>query len=482
MKAKLLLLLLLAISSFCFGTHYRAGYITTRYVGGTTFEVSLIAFTKTGYPSNLADKNYAVIDFGDGSSDTVFRVNGPDTDSDGFPDGEDCFPDVRKSIYSGLHTYAGVPPQPNNFFVIAFIDMNRIDGISNIDNGNSVNVPLYLNDTLYIEAITAAPQNSSPEILYCGTDYGNVGDSYNFSPPFYDADGDSLAFVSTTPMQALGLPVPAYQFPDEYCLAHWAPNNTYAVDNLTGRVTWSSPCQVGIYNVAMLVKEYRCGVLLSSSIFDFQMIDSNEPNDPPSFGTSTGNFMLQPGDTLSVHFTATDTSAQTVALTAYAGPLNFAQNPATFAATTGNPASADLMWVPDATQARQNAYIFSIRASDNYTIAGPNGATPVYLFNWQTFKVWVTDSAACTFTAVPQLSADNFAFQLSPNPAGNEVYITSPEAIKELNIFSVDGRLVLTKNNLPVSTSIPLATFAPGIYIVRVRTLNHYGTQRLIKQ
>jgi hypothetical protein len=69
---------------------------------------------------------------------------------------------------------------------------NRIDGINNIDNGNSVNIPFYVEDTLKFPTDAAnIGLNNSPILLYPPIDYANVNDTFYHNPLAYDPDGDS---------------------------------------------------------------------------------------------------------------------------------------------------------------------------------------------------------------------------------------------------------------------------------------------------
>lgn len=381
------ILALLFGSQLLMATHYRAGEIIYRRTGNLTYEADVITYSKISYPSILADRDFVAINWGDGNTDTIARINGPDTDGNGIPNGEDYAGlDIRKSIYRGSHTYAGVPPPPKNFFVISFIDMNRIDGINNIDNGSSVNVPFFVEDTLKFPTDVAnIGLNSSPVLYYPPIDYANVNDTFYHNPAAVDSDGDSLVFELIPPLQDHGLNVPLYQFPDVYCHAHSYPDDEFIIDRNTGQITWAVPCQVGIFNIAILIHEYRHGVNMGTMIRDMQIIVSNEPNDPPVI-SALPDTCIWAGDTLIAHITASDNNPnQTVTLSAYGDPLLTPISPAIFVGNNGNPANGTFRWYTTCDHIRKQPYQVVFKAADDYFVPGPNGPNPVPLVdvnNW----------------------------------------------------------------------------------------------------
>jgi len=84
------IMLVLAASA----THNRAGEITYRHLGGFQYEATIITYTKAESP---ADRPEVGINWGDGSTDTIPRVNGNGQ-------GELVAPDIKKNIYIGVQT------------------------------------------------------------------------------------------------------------------------------------------------------------------------------------------------------------------------------------------------------------------------------------------------------------------------------------------------------------------------------------------
>lgn len=364
-------------------THYRAGEITFENIGNYRYIARCTTYAKWSSPSDLADKDTLSIDWGDGTISTVYRVNGPDVGfpaapgPNGIPDGELIGNDIKINVYIDTHQYAGAPPPPNRFYVVGVRDLNRMASINNIDN--SVNVPFFVEDTIKFPNNDASiGLNSSPILLNMPIDYANVNDTFYHNPNAYDPNpGDSIDFQLITPLQANDLVVPGYEYPNVVC-----PDRNFTLNNRTGEIIWATPCQQGIYNIAILIRDFRNGVNLSTMIRDMQIIVLAEPNDPPQIG-DIQDTCIRAGDTLIIPVRATDPqAAQTVTLTANGGPMQLAISPATFTATAGNPANGTFRWNTVCDHIQGQPYTVVFKAQDNYVSGGVNPAPLVDLETW----------------------------------------------------------------------------------------------------
>jgi hypothetical protein len=357
-------LVLLLSSQLAKATHYRAGEIVYRQIAELRYEVTVITYTTANSP---ADKPFIDQFFwGDGTIDTIYRINGPL--NGGFPSGEVVGNDIQKNVYRGIHTYPGVPPPPTRYYVIGALDPNRIDGINNIDNGNSVNVQFYVEDTIKFPTDLAnIGFNNSPILLNPPIDYANVNDTFYHNPAAYDPDGDSLDFRLMVPLQAQSTNVPVYTYPDQWC----PTNDAFVINRFTGEIIWAVPCQQGIFNIAILITEFRNGVIVGTMIRDMQIIVLSVPNDPPQIA-DIRDTCIRAGDTLIVPVTATDPQVlQTVTLTANGAPLEDPISPATFVATAGNPANGTFRWNTVCEHIRSQPYTTVFKAEDSYSIPVP---------------------------------------------------------------------------------------------------------------
>lgn len=364
-------------------THYRAGEITFENIGNYRYIARCTTYAKVSGESILADKDTLTIDWGDGSISTVYRVNGPDVGNpgapgpNGIPDGEDVGNDIKMNVYIDTHQYAGAPPPPNRFYIVGVRDLNRMASINNIDN--SVNVPFFVEDTIKFPNNDAnIGLNSSPILLNMPIDYANVNDTFYHNPNAYDPNpGDSLDFQLMTPLQGHDMNVPGYEYPNVVC-----PDRNFTLNNRTGEIIWATPCQQGIYNIAILIRDFRNGVNLSTMIRDMQIIVLAEPNDPPQIG-EIRDTCIRAGDTLIIPVRATDPQiTQTVTLSANGGPMQLAISPATFTATPGNPANGTFRWNTVCDHILGQPYTVVFKAQDNHVSGGVNPAPLVDLETW----------------------------------------------------------------------------------------------------
>jgi gliding motility-associated-like protein len=346
-----------------YATHNRAGEITYEFTSnaGNTIKVTITTYTRES--SVQADRDSLPIHWGDGKPDEIlYRTNGP-LNSLGIPNGESLGNDIKKNIYIGYHTYPGAPPPPKNFFIISMTDPNRNDGIINISG--SVNVPFYLEDTIFFPTnIQNLGLNHSPILLNPPIDFANVGDTFYHNPLAYDPDGDSITFQQIVSKQGQGTDVPGYFRPSR---DPGFPLQYDSVDTHTGLYTWAVPQQTGEYNVAFLIREYRRGYLLSAIIRDMQILVRADTNHPPRINEILDT-CIRAGDRLRINVIAHDQDrGQTVTLSALGGPfiLPDSLSPATFTSTSGNPANGIFNWNTVCLDIRGQPYQVIFKARDN---------------------------------------------------------------------------------------------------------------------
>lgn len=144
-KHKYLFLLLGFLAPFIgLATHNRAGEITYKHVNGFTYDITITTYTESS--SVQADRCSLTLNFGDGTSEEVYRVNGGSC-SNGQPPcsrcGQDIGNNIKKNIYTTTHTYAAT-----GSYTLSMLDPNRNEGVLNITN--SVQVPFYIYSELII--------------------------------------------------------------------------------------------------------------------------------------------------------------------------------------------------------------------------------------------------------------------------------------------------------------------------------------------
>lgn len=332
-------------------THNRAGEITIRQTGDLTVEVTVTTYTKTS--STQADRDSVKVFWGDGSSEYVFRING---------EGTPLSNNRKLNYYVASHTYPG-----RATYKISMMDPNRNGGILNVNPPNSEGVPFYIEATYTFLNPQFQGYNNTATLLQPPIDFACVGKRYIHNPNAYDVDGDSLAFEFVVPLQDSGVNVPNFIFPSQI---EPGPDNVMTLDPVTGDLVWLSPQIAGEYNIAILVKEYRGGVLISSFIRDMQILVLVCENSPPEV-TAKEDVCLMVGETLDLNIQVSDPDqGQLVELTASGGPFEIEGNMAVLDDGPGGfqaqPRSANLTWAPRCEQIREQPYTVIIKAVDNF--------------------------------------------------------------------------------------------------------------------
>ena len=78
-------------------------------------------------------------------------------------------------------------------------------------------------------------------------------------------------------------------------------------------------------------------------------------------------------------------------------------------------------------------------------------------------------------------TANSGTFQLYPNPAKDNVTITSNEFIDSYDIFDLTGKLIKSASQLQLSEcSVDTSAFSKGVYLIQVTTQHSTITKRLL--
>ncbi len=374
MKRQLLLLAFACLMNLpSYGTHNRAGEIIYELIGPLTYRVSIYTYTKES--SIQADRDSLELDWGDGIVEVLPRTNGPMQGGNHI--GETLGNDIKENIYVGEHTYGGA----QNMFILSVSDPNRIANIININQGNSVNVLFYIEDTIFMYPPASLGYNNSPILLNKPIDFANRLDTFFHNPNAHDPDDDSLHFSLIKPLQAHGIPVPNYQYPDEISPG---PDNKFNIDPRTGELEWAVPQEVGIYNIAILIREYRgdAAIHMGSMIRDMQIIVYDEPNDPPRICNIKDTCIIA-GSTFIDSICALDPDGHSVTLTAAGGPFEVSNSPAQFTSFgSGANVTGVFEWSTECSHIRKQFYQVVFKAEDNYVSPGGLSIPLVDLETW----------------------------------------------------------------------------------------------------
>jgi hypothetical protein len=437
-----------------FAVHNRAGTIEYRSLGGLSYEVSIITYTKISDQSAQSDRNQLTINWGDGSIlEDIWRANYTLVATD-----------VQKNTYVGTHNYPSI-----GSYLMSVKDPNRNDNIININNGMSINVPFYLEAKLLINTLSSS--NNSVQYLAPPIVEAEVGIPFRYNVSGFDPDGDVLIYDLVSPKQDVGQVVPNYFIP-----------NTVSVDFLSGEFTWFTPQVVGFYAFTVRVQEYRNNVLVGTTIVDYQLnvippvsnFQWGGNNNWSVDSTGDYSYTLQPNTPIQLNLSYADNGTN-VSLEAFSETLN-SNNTATQTNYTINSTkdSIHYQWTPTSSEVRCAPYVVTFRGHSNYT-----GRLDRDL----TVKIFVRDNTTSNCdTLLNQLSVPiqkistketTVSTTVTPNPFQEECIfqIQSEKTIEEvqLSIFNSFGTLISTNKFYGNSYSYNNSNLAAGLYIYTLK-------------
>lgn len=339
---KIFFMSLLLFSLTASATHNRSGEITYRHIQGYTYEFTITTCTKT---SSEADRNELEVFWGDGTRDTIPRV-----DTEFFTNF-----DAQKNIYRFEHTYAGP-----SVYTISMEDPNRNGGVLNISS--SIDKPFCIQTQLVISPFIGGSNNSLIlEDCPC-PEYACANQKWCYNTSAYDPDGDSLSYelIPCKGEGCLSMDIPGvYQYP------HDLAGGTLIIDPVSGTLCWENPEFVGEYNIAIKISEYRQGVFIGSVIRDMQITVQVCNNDAPKIDI-VNDICVDANENIFELFQATDVNNDLIVFSATGSIFNNATNPASFTANNGTGiASGSFVWTPNCDDVRNDPYDVVLTAEDN---------------------------------------------------------------------------------------------------------------------
>jgi hypothetical protein len=318
-------------------THNRAGEITLTRIDELTYEITITTFT---YTLSQADRDRLEVQWGDNTFSYADRV-----DLVRLP----YF--YQKNTYITQHTFPGP-----GIYEIVVQDPNRNDGVKNIPN--SVNVIFSIKTTILINPDIG--DNSTPILLNPPIDRAAYGQIFIHNPAAYDPDGDSISYKLTICTEQDGRPIEGYTLPPS--------SDTIYINPLTGDLTWITPSDSGLFNIAFDVEEWRSGVKIGNIVRDMQIEVYNTDNHPPQ-QNEPGNYCVEAGTVLAVDIVATDEDNDSILLQATGGPFVVEDGPATYtvdeASATIGFSRARFEWNTNPTHVRQQYYTVVFKAEDS---------------------------------------------------------------------------------------------------------------------
>ena len=414
-KAVLILLLVAPFKSFA--THNRAGEIQVEYVDNLTRRATIVTYTKAS--SLPADRTQLVINWGDGTIDSIKRSNN---------NGELLPNDVKKNVYIFTHRY-----DKFGNYTVSTMDPNRNGGILNVNYPQSDGTQFYIQTSIMVSATL---KNSTPMLLNPPIDRGIVGVPFKHVINAFDSEDDSMAYRLITPMMDFNTPVNLYEFPDKI---RPGTNNKISLNEMTGEFTWNSPQQAGEYAIAIKVISYRNGVAIDSTVRDMQILIESRTGILPEIGTEVPKLVeVKAGQEVFLVLKSKiqqDANGKLFKLIATGGAFEVTNNKAEFNNNKGyQTATSDTFrWKVSEEHARKMPYMIVFKLEDNtFESAG--------LANYYVLQIKVNSLASKT------QELDNQSLKTFPNPAYDAITLDfdgKNEPVK-IDVLDVTGRTVFT--------------------------------------
>ena len=354
-------LLLLCVAMCAQATHQRAGEISYTCVSGLTYEFTITTYT---YSASPADRPEIEVLWGDGTSSIIPRTLKQVITSS-----------IDVNVYVTQHTFSAA-----GTFYVSFEDPNRNAGIVNIPG--SVEIPFYIETMIVINPFVGC--NSCPILLNPPIDNGCTNVIYYHNPGAYDADGDSLSYSLVSCRGYNGEVIPGYSMP--------YATNYISIDSVTGDLIWDSPTMAGEYNVAILIKEWRNVILISSMVRDMQITIAPCNNTPPV--VEVYDTCVIAGTRIDLPVQVYDQTSTLVTLSATGAPLLTDIFPAQFMTITDQvDYQTHFVWQTVCEHVQPGPYSVLFKAQDN----GPQ----VELVSFKTLYLRVVAPAPRIMDAVP---------------------------------------------------------------------------------
>ncbi|HNV96220.1 MAG TPA: gliding motility-associated C-terminal domain-containing protein, partial [Bacteroidales bacterium] len=233
--------------------------------------------------------------------------------------------------------------------------------------------------------------------------------------------GDSLAYRLTVCLGESGLPIPNYTFP--------YASDSLTVNRVTGDLIWERPQQTGIYNVAMIIEEWRWYsttknyIKISELERDIQIEVIESSNQPPIL-PHLPDICVWAGDSISFQVTTTDPQNDKITLNAYGGPFEVSESPAHFDTLVGfGPLTNTFTWSTKCSHIKKFPYLVVFRAKDHNSEVYLASQQKVYIQvvcpPVQTVNVNPTsNSILVSWSHCPCSQADHFDIYRKVNPSG----------------------------------------------------------------
>lgn len=405
-------LLLLFSQPLC-ASHLYGGYISaSQQQSGRLFQIEVVVLSD---PASVAEPSLSkmLVNFGDGISQEVTRAKVEGSES-GF----------QKNIYQCTHLY-----NSDGQFFISITELNLVDGINNINNGNTGALSLSLGTIVNVNSLLGKFSTPRPLAFTLPSYATNGMDKQSYNPTFSLQGNDSLVFSLSS---------------GEETKNYW-PNYTLpaglTINKYSGMVTWkASPLPSGRYLIAMRVDAYKMGRVVSTqSVVQFFLVKAGLAGLPDGLsfsGTDVASAgwyraIAQPNVLFSQDFSFSKTKdGITYGVTTYSDLYDL--NADTSQSTNGNVETIRLNWLPTDQMLSPIPYFVTYRIANNFNQFINDYEVGVYL--------------GARLNSGLKEETEKEHMLVSPNPVKDYcLFTTNNSEPALLQIFSVTGQLVFNQ-------------------------------------
>lgn len=308
--------------------------------------------------------------------------------------------------------------------------------------------------------------------LYVETTLNNTDGPCNSSPAFYDApvyficanqiqyasslavdyDGDSLTYQMIAPFCGPGTPVtylPGYTATQP---VSYSGQDSTVFDPLTGAIRML-PDAPQIAAVALLISEYRNGILIGTMERDMQVIIDYCTNNIPELSGMNGvpvyGDTVPGGDTICFYLTTDDADITDSLTLSWSSGIPSAQ----FNVTGANHPQLNFCWATLPSDARPLPYHFDVEVTDDHC--------PTFASNRHTYSILVTPDTITT-GIMPLNSGPDI--RVVPNPSEGMFRVSGLDEIDSWIVYDAPGSMLHAGSG----TEIDLTRFPDGIYFLEM--------------
>jgi gliding motility-associated-like protein len=260
-----------------FASHAQSADITYQCLGGNQYQINLSFYRDCAGVAapTTATINISSASCGQNINLTLNPINGTGTEVSSICSGmtTQCsggtYPGVQEYIYSGVITL----PMQCNDWTFSFSLCCRNAAINTIINPSAENI--------YVEAVLNNldfPCNSSPYFSNPPIPFVCVGQPYCFNNGSFDADGDSLSYSLITPATSSTTSV---VYNNSYSASQPLLSSPAVSFDIVSGDMCMFPTSLEVTVFAVLVQEWRNGVMIGSVMRDIQLRTINCTNSNP---------------------------------------------------------------------------------------------------------------------------------------------------------------------------------------------------------